>query len=318
MRPSIVVLDGHTLNPGDNPWDELAALGDLDIHERTPAERIVERARAADILLTNKTPLRAAALAALLRLRFVAVLATGYDVVDADALHARAIPVANVPEYGTESVAQFVFALLLELCHRVGLHDAAVHAGEWQRAPDFSFAVAPLIELAGKTMGVVGYGRIGRRVAALARAFGMSVLVHSRSRGAGEDVAWCGLEELFAAADVVSLHCPLTPQTHRFVDTALLRRMRPGAFLINTARGALIDEHALAATLAAGALAGAALDVVSTEPIAADNPLLLAPRCILTPHIAWATLAARRRLMATTVANVRAFLAGHPINVVNA
>jgi glycerate dehydrogenase len=317
MRPAIVVLDGHTLNPGDNPWDELAALGALTVHTRTPGDWIVARARDADILLTNKTPLRAATLTALPRLRFVAVLATGYDVVDGAALRARGIPVANVPEYGTDSVAQFVFALLLELCQQVGRHDAAVHAGEWQRAPDFSFTVAPLIELAGKTMGVVGYGRIGRRVAALARAFGMRVLVHSRTRSDGDGVTWCERDELFAVADVVSLHCPLTPQTNRFVDAALLARMRRGAFLINTARGALIDEPALAAALAGGALGGAALDVVSAEPIAADNPLLAAPRCLLTPHIAWATLAARRRLMATTVENVRAFLAGSPINVVN-
>jgi len=316
MRPAIVVLDGHTLNPGDNPWDDLAQLGTLTVHERTPGDQIVARGRDADILLTNKTPLRAATIGELPRLRFVAVLATGHDIVDAAALRARDIPVSNVPEYGTDSVAQFVFALLLELCHAVGRHDTAVHAGEWQRAPDFSFTVAPLEELAGKTIGIVGYGRIGRRVAALARAFGMDVLVHSRTQG-DPHVAWCGRDELFARADVVSLHCPLTPQNQRFVDAALLAQMRPGSFLINTARGALIDEQALAAALARGALAGAALDVVSTEPIAADNPLLAAPRCILTPHIAWATLAARRRLMATSVENVRAFLAGRPINVVN-
>jgi glycerate dehydrogenase len=315
-KPSIVVLDGFTLNPGDNPWDEIAGLGTLTVHDRTPGERIVERARDAHILLTNKTPLRAATLAHLPHLRMIAVLATGYDVIDVAAAKEKGVVVCNVPEYGTDSVAQHVFALLLELCQRVGVHDTAVKAGEWQAAPDFCFWKTPLVELAGKTMGIVGYGRIGRRVGALAEAFGMTVLVHSRTRSSRNRPSWREIPELFAESDVVSLHCPLTPENTRFVDRALLERMRRTAFLINTARGALIDEEALAVALTNGEIAGAAVDVVSDEPIRDDNPLLASDRCIITPHIAWATLSARRRLMETTAANVRHFLNNQSINTV--
>ncbi len=317
---NIVVLDGHTLNPGDNPWDALEQLGRLTVYERTPPDRIVERARPADVLLTNKTPLTAATLRQLPQLRFIAVLATGYNIVDVAAARERGIPVANVPEYGTDSVAQHVFALLLELCHQVGHHDAAVHAGEWSRAPDFCFWHDSPIELAGRTMGLVGFGRIGRRVGELAHTFGMSVVASGGARRlppAYAPFAWQeSVEELFAQADVVSLHCPLTPENRSFVNAALLARMKPSAFLINTARGGLVDEHALAAALNARRLAGAAVDVVSVEPMRADNPLAGAANCIITPHMAWGSLAARRRLMATTVDNVRAFLAGHPIHVV--
>jgi glycerate dehydrogenase len=313
----IVVLDGYTLNPGDNPWDELAALGHLAVHERTPAARVVERASGASVVLTNKTRLDAATLRRLPELRFVAVLATGYDVVDVAAAAELGIAVANVPEYGTDSVAQHVFALLLELCHAVGAHDRAVKEGDWTRSPDFSFWLRPPVELAGRTMGLVGYGRIGRRVAELARAFGMAVLVTSRSRGTDRNVTWVDRDELFAGSDVVSLHCPLGEDNRGFVDAALLSRMRTGAYLINTARGPLVDEPALAAALRTGTIAGAAVDVVAAEPMVADNPLLTAPNCIITPHLAWASLAARRRLMRTTVENVRAFLAGEPVNVVN-
>ena len=316
----IVVLDGHTLNPGDNPWDALARCGELEVFDRTPPDRVVARAAGAEIVLTNKTVLTAEAIAALLRLRFIAVLATGYNVVDIEAARRRAIPVANVPEYGTSAVAQHTFALLLELCHRVGDHARAVAAGEWTRAPDFSFWFAPPVELDGLTMGIVGFGRIGQRVAALAHAFGMRVLASGRSRRGAPDyagVAWRSIPELFAEADVVSLHCPLTADNAQFVNRALLARMRPTALLLNTARGGLIDEAALAAALAAGTLAGAALDVLSTEPPHADNPLVGARNCIITPHLAWASLPARRTLMATTVRNVEAFLAGTPINVVN-
>ena len=317
----IVVLDGATLNPGDNPWDALAALGEITVHARSARAEIVPRARGAAVVLTNKTVLEAAILAELPELRFVAVLATGYNVVDVDAARARGIRVANVPEYGTDSVAQHVLALLLELAHGVGEHDAAVHAGEWQRCPDFSFWHRPPLELASLTMGIVGFGRIGRRVGELARALGMQVqastrpgTTHGETPAAG--FAWRSIDQLFAEADVVSLHCPLTSDNARFVDAALLARMKRTAFLINTARGGLIDEAALARALAAGQIAGAALDVVSEEPIRADNLLLAAPRCILTPHLAWASLAARQRLMATAVANVRAYLAGRPINLV--
>ena len=319
-RMQLVVLDGYTLNPGDNPWDSLARLGELTVYDRTPPEHIVERARSADIVLTNKTPLRADTLAQLPQLKFVAVLATGFNIVDVAAARRRAIPVSNVPEYGTDSVAQHVFALLLELASHVGVHDAAVHAGEWVHATDFCFWKTPPIELAGLTMGIVGFGRIGRRVGELAHAFGMRVLAAGGTRRAPPSYRpfeWREIPQLFAEADVVSLHCPLTADNAEFVNRDLVRTMRRAAFLINTARGGLIDERALAEALQAQELAGAAVDVVSIEPMRADNPLLTAPRCLVTPHVAWATVAARRRLMETTVRNVEAFLAGRPINVVN-
>jgi len=318
----IVVLDGHTLNPGDNPWDELAALGELVVHPRSAPDEVVARAHGAPIVLTNKTVLDAETLAALPELRFVAVLATGYDVVDVGAARARGIRVSNVPEYSSDGVAQHTLALLLELASLVGEHDVAVHAGEWQRCPDFSFWHRSPVELAGLVLGLVGFGRIGRRVGEVARALGMQVCATRRSMpGPGEEPPWPGfrwlpLDELFATADVVSLHCPLTADNAGFVNAALLSRMKRSAFLINTARGPLVDEPALARALADGVIAGAALDVVSHEPIRPDHPLLRAPNCVLTPHLAWASLAARRRLMETSVANVRAFLAGAPINVV--
>jgi len=308
----IVVLDGHTLNPGDNPWDPIARSGELTVFDRTPPALVVERARDAVIVLTNKTPLDAQAIGALPCLRFIAVLATGYDVVDVVAARARGVPVSNVPEYGTESVAQHTFALLLELCNRTATHAAAVASSEWSRSPDFSFWKAPLVELSGLTMGIVGSGRIGRRVAEIARAFGMRVATASSRRADRTE-----LIRLFAEADVVSLHCPLTTENARFVNRDLLRRMKPTAFLLNTARGGLIDEAALRAALEAGELAGAGLDVASREPIDAANPLLGAPNLVLTPHIAWASLAARRRLMEATARNVEAFLAGAPINRVD-
>ncbi len=316
--PQIVVLDAHTLNPGDNPWDELARLGELTVYDRSPVAVIVERAREAEIVLTNKTALTAATLVQLPRLRFISVLATGYNVVDVAAARARAIPVSNVPEYGTDSVAQYVFALTLELCLQIGAHSAAVRAGEWIRTPDFCFWKSPLIELAGLIMGIVGCGRIGRRVAALAQAFGMHVITTGPTRRELPfGVVWVSRDELFTQADVVSLHCPLTADNQGFVNAGLLQRMKPSAFLINTARGALIDEAALAAALNAGQIAGAGLDVVALEPMRADNPLRTAHNCIITPHIAWASLSARRRLMQATVRNVDAFLAGKPINVVS-
>jgi len=317
---TIVVLDGYTLNPGDNPWEALTRLGTLQVYDRTPAELIVPRARAAQIVLTNKTVLTAATLAQLPTVRFIGVLATGYNVVDVAAARARGIPVSNVPEYGTDSVAQHVFALLLELCHHVGAHDAAVKAGEWTGSPDFCFWRSSPIELAGLTMGIVGFGRIGRRVGELAHAFGMRVLAANRSHREPppyQPFAWAEVAEVCAQADVLTLHCPLTAENAQFVNRELLATMKPTAFFINTARGGLVDEAALAAALNAGGLAGAAVDVVSVEPMRPDTPLLTARHCIITPHIAWASLAARRRLMAETVRNVEAFLAGRPVNVVN-
>ncbi|HZR84236.1 MAG TPA: D-2-hydroxyacid dehydrogenase [Candidatus Binatia bacterium] len=320
--PRIVVLDGLTLDPGDNPWDELAALGDLEVHDRSADDEIVPRARGAEIVLTNKTHLSAESLARLPELRFVAVLATGYDVVDVAEAARRGVVVSNVPEYGTESVAQHVLALVLELASAVGEHAEAVRAGDWIRAPDFCFWRRSPIELAGLAFGVVGFGRIGRRVGELAHALGMSVLASGRPGASPPDVpwrpfAWRTTAEVFAESDVVSLHAPLGRGQERLVDRAVLATMKPSAFLINAARGALVDEAALADALERRVIAGAALDVVAHEPMLADNPLRTARNCIITPHIAWATLAARRRLMQTAVGNVRAYLAGAPINVVS-
>lgn len=316
----MVVLDGYTLNPGDNPWDELAALGELEVFDRTPPELIVERARGAQILLTNKTPLSAQTLALLPKLRFIAVLATGYNVVDTTAAAAAGIPVSNVPVYGSESVAQHAIALLLALANQVALHDAAVKRGEWSVATDFTFQKTRLVELSGRTFGVVGMGRIGARTALVAQALGMRIAAHAprpKATPEGLTVEWLSLDELFRRADVVSLHCPLTADNAGFVDRRLLSLMRPSAFLINTARGALVNEADLTVALNSGTIAGAGLDVTAVEPIPNDSPLLAAKNCVITPHIAWGTLEARRRLMAATVENVRAFLCGRPVNVVN-
>jgi glycerate dehydrogenase len=315
----IVVLDGRTLAQEREAWAGLEEFGDLEVYDHSTAEETPGRAAGAAVLLTNKTPLRAALLDKLPELRFISVLATGFDCVDIAAARKRGIPVSNVPEYGTDSVAQYVFALLLELCHHVALHVEAVRDGEWTNQPDFSLRKTPLVELAGKTMGIVGFGRIGRRVGELASAFGMNVLVHDLfPPPPGEQgVERCELDELFQRSDVISLHCPLTGQTKGLVNRDRLALARPNAFLINTARGPLIVELDLAEALNAGRLAGAAVDVVSTEPIRPDNPLLAARNCMVTPHIAWATGEARKRLLDTTIGNVAAFLAGSPRNVVN-
>jgi glycerate dehydrogenase len=317
---SLVVLDGATLNPGDNPWDEVAALGHFALHEATPPHLTVERAKNADVVITNKIRLTQEVLAELPACRFIAVTATGYDVVDVAAAGRRSIPVSNVPGYGTESVAQFVMAQLLALCRRVERHDILVREGEWNRRAEFTFWDTPQVELAGKTMGVVGFGGIGRRVAELALAFGMRVLAHAprpKEPLNSPLFAFAGLDELFASTDVVSLHCPLTGDNEAFVDRRLLRLMRPGGYFINTARGRLVNEADLAWSLDSDHLAGAALDVLSAEPPEASNPLLAAKNCLITPHMAWASLTARRKLMAITVANIRGFLAGQPQNVVN-
>ncbi|WP_159882071.1 D-2-hydroxyacid dehydrogenase [Paenibacillus puerhi] len=317
---NIVVLDGFTLNPGDLSWDALHTLGSVRVYDRTPEEEIVSRAAGADIVLTNKTPLSRDTLADLPKLQYIGVLATGYNIVDTQAAAERDIVVSNIPSYGTDSVAQYVFALLLELCHRVQRHSDAVHQGEWERSSDFCFTKSPLTELAGKTMGIIGLGRIGWRTARIAQAFGMQVLAAGSGRTpltSEEGVQRVTLDQLLSRSDVVSLHCPLTPETTRLINAATLGAMKPSAFLINTSRGGLIAEQDLADALRAGTIAGAALDVLSAEPPDADNPLLRAPNCIITPHIAWATLEARRRLMDTAVDNVRCFLQGKPANVVN-
>ncbi len=316
----IVVLDGQTLAADGNSWAALEPLGEVQIHDRSTAAEVRVRARPAAVLITNKAPISADVIEQAPHLRFIAVSATGFDCVDVAAARRLGIPVSNVPEYGTDSVAQHTFALLLELCHHVALHGEAVRAGEWARSPDFCFWKKPLTELAGKTMGIVGFGRIGRRVGELAHAFGMAVLAHSRSPTASppyRPFAWAGLDELFAGSDVISLHCPLTAETAGLVNRQRLRLVRPGALLLNTARGGLVVEEDLAEALNEGRLAGAALDVVSGEPIRPDNPLLAARHCLITPHIAWATREARRRLLEATVANVANFLAGRPTNVVN-
>ena len=310
-RPLIVVLDGHTLNPGDLSWDALTALGECRIHARTSPTDIIDRARDASIVLTNKTPLTAATIAALPELRYIGVLATGYNVVDVAAARARGIPVANIPAYGTQSVAQHVFALLLELSQQTGAHAASVRAGRWAESVDFCYWESPLIELAGKTLGIVGAGRIGTAVAKVAEALGMNVLFARRADGRE------ALERVLRASDVVSLHCPLTDDTRHLINATTLAWLKPSAWLINTSRGPLIDEPALADALNSGRLAGAALDVLSTEPPPRGHPLFTARNCLITPHIAWATTAARKRLMDTATANVRAFLDGRPTHVVN-
>ena len=315
----IAVLDGYALNPGDLSWDPLKALGDCAIHDRTPPEDVVQRAANAELALTNKTVLDAAALAQLDRLRYIGVLATGYNVVDVDAARDAGIVVTNVPAYSTSSVAQLVFALLLELCHHVGDHPAGAHAGKWTRSKDFCYWDHALTELDGLTMGVVGYGRIGRRVVGVARAFGMRVMVNTRTvpEPRPEGVEFVDIDTLFRRADVVSLHCPLTPETHAMVNAGRLALMKKTAFLINTGRGPLVDDRALADAVNSNAIAGAGVDVLSSEPPQPDNPLLGAAKCLITPHLAWATRASRSRLMGVAVANVKAFLDGRPVNVVS-
>jgi len=323
--PRIVVLDGFTTNPGDLGWEPLERLGALTVHQRTPPELVAGRIALADVVVTNKTRLGASELAAAPALQGICMLSTGHDVVDGAAAAARGVPLCNVPEYGTASVAQAVFALLLELTNRTGQHSEQVRQGAWSASPDFCFWEGSLTELAGLRLGVVGLGRIGLAVAAIARAFGMEVLAHRRDSAAGVrsesssglEVPVVDLPTLLAASDVVSLHCPLTPQTRGLMDAERIALMKPGALLINTGRGALVNETDLAAALHSGQLGGAGLDVLSLEPPAPTNPLLQAPNCVITPHIAWATRSARGRLIAAVAANGEAILAGAPINVVN-
>ncbi len=315
---NICVLDGHTLNPGDLSWDELKQLGPCEIHDRTPPAETTSHAAQAEIVLTNKTALGRTEIGALPKLKYIGVLATGTNVVDLTAARERGIPVTNVPAYGTRSVAQATFALLLELTNRVGHHAHRVRNGAWTNATDWCFWDFPLVELDGLTLGLVGFGRIGAAVAEIAHAFGMNVIAHNSSpKPEPPFVKFVDLETLFHTSDVVSLHCPLTPKTQRLVNTERLARMKPTAFLLNTSRGPLVDEAALAAALDSGQLAGAAVDVLSNEPPPANNPLLRARNCLVTPHNAWGTHAARARLLHVAVDNVRAFLAGKPMNVVN-
>ena len=311
----VVILDAYTANPGDLSWGPVEALGPCTIHDRTPADQILARAADAEAIVTNKTLLDRGTIASLADVRVISVLATGYNVVDVAAARERGIAVCNVPEYATPNTAQATWALILELTNRVGELSASVHAGRWSKSPDFCYWDGELVELAGRTLGIVGYGRIGRTVAAIGRAFGMRILAHRRTPG--PDAECVDLETLLRESDVVSLHCPLTPETQGLIDARRLALMKPTALLVNAARGPLVVEADLAAALDAGRIAGAALDVLSIEPPPASNPLLAAKNCIITPHVAWATRDARRRLIEATAENLRAFAAGRPRNVVN-
>jgi glycerate dehydrogenase len=320
-RPRIVVLDGHTLNPGDLSWAGLEALGELALYARTPAESLLERARGAAILITNKAPIDASSISALPELRYIGVTATGTNIVDRAAARARGIVVSNVPSYGADSVAEHTLSLMLEACKHLAAHTALVRSQGWARQPDFSFSVGEIRLLSQRTLGIVGLGAIGARVAELARAFKMTVLAaRRRSGGAGRPqpgVTWCSLDELAQRADFLSLHCPLTEETQQLVNARLLEQMQPGAVLINTSRGGLVDERALEQALRSGRIAGAYLDVLGTEPPPEGHPLVALPNCWITPHVAWASREARTRLMDVSVENVRAFLAGSPANVVS-
>lgn len=314
----IVILDAYAANPGDLSWDEFAALGELMVYDRTAQEDAAARIGDAEVVFINKVRLTDEIFAACPNLKLVSILATGYNIVDLAAAKRRGITVCNVPGYSTRAVVQMTFALLLEICQQVGLHSGAVHTGRWQTCPDFCFWDRPLIELDGKTMGIVGYGAIGSAVGTVAQALGMKLLVTARhEKPVPEGARFVSLPELLAQSDVVSLHCPQTAENARMIDAGALAQMKDGAILLNTARGGLLDEQAVADALRSGKLLAAGMDVVSAEPIRADNPLLTAPNCFLTPHIAWAPLETRRRLQAISAENLRAFLAGKPQNVVN-
>lgn len=315
----IVITDANAVNPGDLSWDFLNKYGQVVVYPRTPEELAIQRLRDADIILINKTPITAQLLDHCPSIKLICVLATGYNVVDCEAAAARGIPVCNVPDYSTNAVAQFTFALLLELCNAVGHHSTAVREGAWCRCPDFCFWDTPQVELAGKTLGIIGFGRIGRAVGRIAKAFGMEVLAYNRSRcPEGEAIGqYVELDTLLARSDIVSLHCPLTPQTESIINADSLAKIKDGAILLNTARGPLLDEAAVADALRSGKLRAAAADVVTREPILETNPLLTAPNCLLTPHMAWAPIESRRRILDCTTRSIEGFLAGKPVNTVN-
>ncbi len=316
----IVVLDGKTLNPGDLSWEKLERLGDVTLYERTPIALTLERSAEAEILITNKAPLSAQVISQLQKLRYIGVSATGCNIVDVRAAVQHGVTVTNVPIYGTNSVAQMVFALLLELCHHVQAHSDAVRQGEWSRSSDFCFWNYPMIELAGKTMGIIGFGRIGQQVGRIASVLGMHVLaadIVQQNPPELEHFRWAEIPELLGDADVVSLHCPLVADTKGLISRQNIERMKHSAFLINSSRGGLVLDTDLAAALNEGRIAGAGLDVLSTEPPQEDNPLLTARNCLITPHIAWATKEARSRLLAVTIDNLEAYLADSPQNVVS-
>ena len=318
----IVVLDGYTENPGDLSWGRLEELGEFIVYDRsslTDEDEAIARIGEAEIVITNKTPITKRVLDSCPSIRYIGVLATGYNVVDYAYAAKKGIPVTNVPGYGTDTVAQFTFALLLEICHHVAHHSEAVHAGRWEQSPDFCFCDYPQIELAGKTMGIIGFGRIGQKVGTIAKAFGMKVLAHSpHEYASGKAIGtYVNLDTLLAESDVISLHCPLFPETEGIINQATVAKMKDGVILLNNGRGPLVVEQDLADALNSGKIQTAAVDVVSAEPIKGDNPLLTAKNCFITPHIAWATKEARQRIMDCAVNNVKAFLAGAPENVVN-
>lgn len=316
----IVVLDGYALNPGDLSWDGFRRIGDIEVYDRTSPDQVIQRSIGAEIVLTNKTPLNEEFFSCMSNLKYVGVLATGYNIVDIKAAREKGVVVTNIPTYGTQSVAQMVFALLLELCQHVQYHGDAVKKGAWAESADFCFWNYPLIELSGKTMGIIGFGRIGQQVARIADAFGMKVIAYNprrKDQSNPSDFRWVELHELFSEADVVSLHCPLIEETKEIINKESLGRMKRSAFLINTSRGPLVSEKDLADALDNGNIAGAGLDVLSIEPPTNENPLLRAKNCIITPHIAWATKEARTRLMDIAIDNLERFLTGEPVNIVN-
>lgn len=316
----IVVLDGYTLNPGDLSWNELNELGNLTVYDRTEEHQILERIIEADYVYTNKTPLTQETLKKCKNLKWIGVLATGYNVVDVEAASKRGIPVCNVPSYGTNTVAQYVFALILELANHVGHHNDAVKEGRWTKSKDFCFWDIPLIELSDKTIGLIGYGRIGQAVANIAQAFGMKVLANNRhisTEEISDTFSYCSLERLYNEADFISLHCPLNDSTEGLINKGSLDLMKEGVFIINTSRGQLINEEAMVNALSNGKVAGYACDVVDVEPIEEKNLLLTAKNCVITPHIAWASNEARTRLLDTAVNNLKSFIKGETINQVN-
>lgn len=316
----IVVLDGYTENPGDLSWGGFEALGEFTCYDRTPADQILSRIGDAEIIITNKTPITRATLEACPNMKYVGVLATGYNVVDVAAAKEHGVTVTNIPTYGTDSVAQFAFAMLLEICHHVQHHSDAVHEGRWEHNQDWCFWDYPLIELAGKTMGIIGYGRIGQSTGRLAQAFGMKVLANDTFQNPAlenENCRYVERDELFRESDVIALHCPLFPDTEGIINRDTIAKMRDGVIILNNSRGPLIVEQDLADALNSGKVAAAAVDVVSTEPIRGSNPLLSAKNCLITPHISWAPKESRERLMNIAVDNLRAFLEGNPVNVVN-
>ena len=319
---NLVILDGYTENPGDLSWDALKQFGSLTVYDRTdPAdeEEIIRRIGDSRIVITNKTPITRSVLDACPGIRYISVLATGYNIVDTDATREKGIPVSNVPAYGTAAVGQFAIALLLEICHHIGHHNESVHRGDWERCRDFCYWDYPLIELAGKTMGIIGFGRIGQTTGRIARALGMNVIAcDSRPTDQGRAIAeYVGLDDLLHSADVISLHCPLFPETRGLINRETIRKMKDGVILLNNSRGPLVVEQDLADALNSGKIAAAGVDVVSTEPIRGDNPLLKAKNCIITPHISWASKESRQRILDCTVANVQSFIQGRPQNVVN-